>query len=172
MRRSLLLICSIGLSLSLVACGKDTVKREAVIGKDVVTTVMPTGPIVHPVHGKEIWFGVGAMGGAEKVKANGVAQTHVFEDANSIVDVRVNIEVPPAGTRYVAWVRQEGSTEYVEVGEMHSPTKDVRFAVNTTLKQDLRDMTSVAVTKESSTGKPTRKVIVATGTLKEQRRPQ
>lgn len=167
-KRSLLVLLTVPLFLT--ACfSKGTVKRETVIGKEVLTTVMPTGPVRHPEHGAETWFSVGALAGEAKNNANGVAQLHVFEDDQSIVDVRLNIEKAPAGKQYAVWLSTEAGDK-ARVGELASILGDVRHAVNKTLPKNLKAFPLLVVTLESTKGAQPNDAVVAKGTLKERKR--
>lgn len=167
MRRTV--FATITLSLLLVSCGNKTVKTEVVIGKEVLTTVMPIGKVEHPVHGAETYFGVGAISGEGKYQANGVAQLHVFENNSSLVDVRLNIEKAAAGFQYVAWIVGSDNVR-VRIGELASILGDARHAVNASLKENLHSATSVIVTVQKGSVAKDTDPVVAMGTLKERKR--
>lgn len=164
-----LFVMSLCIPLVLTACGKGKVKTDPVIGKEVLNTVMPTGPVRHPQHGLETWFAVGAVKGEKKTNANGVVQVHVFEDKNSIVDVRLNIEKAPKGKQYGVWVELADQSK-VRVGELASILGDVRHAVNATVPQDLTGAMAVVVTLEAQGAPNPSAASIATGPLKERKR--
>ena len=165
-------IALVALSLLLLAsCAKKTVQREITIGNETLQVMMPTGKdVVHPVHGNELWFAVGALSGEGDVKANGVAQSHVFEDSTTIVTVNLNIHLAPKGQRYVAWLKEPTGAVRVRLDSLQNPFKDVRHVITTEVSKDLRTATEVIVTLERSTGPSETDPIEATGTLKHQSR--
>ena len=159
--------------LLVVSCSKGKVRREATIGNETLQVVMPTGKeIVHPVHGKEVWFAVGAMSGEGKVKANGVAQAHVFADGETIVTVNLNIQPAPKGSHFVVWLQKPGSssTERARLEAMQNPFHDVRHVVTAEIAKDLRTYSQVIVTREHDAGPSQDDPVQSTGTLKEQHR--
>ncbi|NOS66997.1 MAG: hypothetical protein HOO67_01355 [Candidatus Peribacteraceae bacterium] len=157
--------------LLLAACQKRAVRTETVIGSETMEVIMPTrGNIEHPVHGKEVWFAIGAMSGKAPTKANGVAEAHVFTDDASSATVRLNIETPPKGTRYVAWLQKPGTTERIRLDILQNPLGDVRHAANVDVQEDIQDYTEVVVTLEAQAGAAAGDEVVAMGTLTERKR--
>jgi hypothetical protein len=170
--RSRFLVPAVALLL-LCACSKGRVRQEeVVIGNETYNVVMPVGKeVIHPVHGKETWFAVGAMTGEGKINANGVAQVHVFADKTSTATVNLNIQPAPAGSRYVAWVRKpSGGTERIRLDELLNVLKDVRHVITVEVDKDLSAYTEVIVTQEKKSGASDSDPIVAKGALKAQSR--
>ena len=158
-------------TLLLVSCGKQTVRRDVTIGNEVLQVSMPVGKkVVHPVHGKELWFAVGPLKGEGKTNANGVAQSHVFADGTTVATVNLNIQPAPKGFRFVAWLRKPGALERVRLDTMMNPLHDVRHLVTVEVAKDLRAYTDVLVTLERTSGPDESDPVQATGVLKVQKR--
>ncbi len=154
--------------LFLASCTKQRVRREATIGNEILQVTMPAGKeVIHPEHGKEVWFGLGAMGGNEKVKANGVAQSHVFADGTTIVTVNLNIHPAPKGSKFVAWLAKTGSKERVRLDILQNPLNDVRHVTTAEIAKDLRAYTDVLVTLEDQSGPHDTDPVQSKGLLKE-----
>lgn len=168
---TLRLFIGIGLCvLLLTACQKQTVRNETILGRETMEVIMPTGgTIEHPVHGKEVWFAIGAVSGKAPAKANGVAEAHVFADDTSTATVRVNIEPAPKGSQYVAWFQKPGA-ERIRLGVLENPLRDVRHAATVEIDKDVRDYNDVIVTQERLAGASDSDPIVAMGTMKERQR--
>ncbi len=154
----------------LSACSKQTVRTETTIGKEVLDVRMPVGEVVHPQYGKEDWFGLGAMNGANKVNANGVAQSHVFANGTTVATVNLNIQPAGKNSQYVAWLQKPGTTERVRLDSLVNPLNDVRHVITVDIEKDLRAYTEVVVTLERSSGASDSDPVQATGTLKQQKR--
>lgn len=173
MNRSRLLLTGFLCLVLLAACQKGRVRpQEIIIGNETVEVMMPTSKeITHPEHGKEEWFGVGAMTGAGEYKANGVSQAHVFADGTTIATVNLNIQPARTGTRFVAWLQKTGGTERVRLDILQNPLNDVRHVITAEVDKDLRAYTEVVVTLEQQSGYQDTDPVVSTGLLKEQKRP-
>ena len=171
-RRSSICVAAIFGLLVLSACTtKSRVRQETTIGNEVMQVVMPAGKdVIHPQHGKEEWFAVGAMSGKDTTKANGVAQSHVFADGATIATVNLNIHEAPKGSHFVAWLEKPGVQKRVRLDILQNPFKDVRHVITADIDQDLRDYTSVVVTQEGAAGPMQTDPVVATGVLKHQKR--
>lgn len=158
--------------LIVTACsGRQRVRRDVPVGRETFEVMMPTGAeIAHPVHGKEVWFAVGAMSGEGKAKANGVAQSHVFADGTTIATVNLNIEPAPKGMKYVAWLGKPGSLERARLDALQNPLGDVRHVITGEVDRDLRTSIEVIVTLEGPGGPLESDPVVARGTLKERQR--
>lgn len=172
MKRSVLLAV---LVLALSACSAvrigSTGDNEQVIGNQHVPVIMLQGKeLTDPNHGKELWLGVAPISGVGDMNANGVIQGQYFEDGTYFHSLKVNIELPPAGKQYIGWLLEPDGKEWVRTGELSSPTRDVRHGLRLTLQRDLRMFTVVRVTLESVGSEPTKALVVAEGTLKEQKR--
>lgn len=171
MQSTRLVAVSVVLLLLLPACSRKTARRETVIGRETVDVIMPTNSnIEHPVHGREVWFAIGPMSGQSKFVANGMAQSHVFEDGASLVTVTLNIEEAPKNSQYVAWLRKPGSTERVRLDAMQNPMRDVRHAVTVELDADVSAYTEAVVTLERQAGPSDDDPVVAVGAMKERKR--
>ncbi len=171
MNRSRLLAAAVFPLLLLSACTTKTVRRETVIGRETMEVVMPTGSIVeHPVHGREVWFAIGAMNGEAPVNANGMVQSHVFDDGTSLATITLNIHEAPKGSRYVGWLSQPSSSQRVRLDVLQNPLRDVRHAATVEIGKDVRAYTEAIVTLERQSGPSETDPIQATGTLKERQR--
>ncbi len=154
--------------LILSACAKKAESDVGVgkqIGSQTLKQVMPgEGPIDTPDHGKEFWLGVGAMGGAPGINANGVTQAHYLEDGTFIHTIQLNIERAPDGSFYEGWlVNPEGLR--ISTGHLRTPFGDVRHQLKYLGEKDLRFYTRVEVTLEADDGNPAAGTIVATAEL-------
>lgn len=172
MNRTRSIVIATACFLLLASCSKQQpVRRDVSIGKELLQVMMPTGKeVVHPVHGKEVWFALGAMNGEGESKANGVAQSHVFADGSTIATVNLNIDPAPKGSNLVAWLRKPGSTERVRLDVLQNPLKDVRHVITKDIGKDLTGYTEVIVTLEKSVGPADADPVMATGLLKVQQR--
>lgn len=172
MRTKHLPLAALLVLLLLMSCSsKGRVRRETTIGTETYEVVMPTSRnIVHPEHGKEEWFAVGALSGEGDVKANGVAQSHVFTDGTTIATVNLNIQPAAKEFQYVVWLERDGGQDRVKLETLQNPFGDVRHVITGTVKNDLRDHTEVVVRLEPISGSAGNGPIQATGTLKERTR--
>lgn len=166
------LIAGLGLGvLFLTACQKQPVRRETILGSETMEVVMPTGrTIEHPVHGKEVWFGIGPVSGVAPTRANGAAQIHVFEDGTSSATVTLNIEPAPTGSRYVAWLQKPGTSERIRLDILQNPLRDVRHAATVEIDKDVRSYLDAVVTLERKSGPSETDPVRAIGTVKHQDR--
>jgi len=164
MRRNMILLVALFL---LVSCGKEP--TEEPIGIEKHSRAMPGKEIVDAKRGKELWFAVGILEGMEETQANGVVQSHFFEDGTSLITIQLNIEVPPDGFFYEAWL-DRGSLEPLSLGHLRNPMSDVRHERTFESKKDLREYTNVFVTREADDGNPAPGMRVAEGVLKERKR--
>ncbi|MSR86698.1 hypothetical protein EXS70_00800 [Candidatus Peribacteria bacterium] len=171
MTRSRPLIVGLLGILLLVSCKKETVRKEFTIGNETLNVMMPTSKeVVHPVHGKESWFGLGSMGGEGKTNANGVAQAHVFADNTTTTTVNLNIQPAPKGSHLVAWLQKPGTIERVRLDVLQNPLNDVRHVITVDIDKDLRAYTDVVVTLEKASGYSDTDPVYAKGTLKQRKR--
>lgn len=159
--------------LVLVSCSRGgSVRRETTIGSETLNVMMPSGKeVVHPVYGAETWFGLGAMKGNAPAKANGVAQSHVFEKGTTVVTVNLNITEAPKGSRYVGWLHKPGEAERVRLDVLLNPLNDARHVITVDVPKDLEGYTEVVVTQERASGPEDTDPVVAVGTMKVQERP-
>ncbi len=107
-------------------------------------------PPSHPQFGKETWLGISALSGTKDAAVNGAALGHYFEQGKFILSVQLNIDAAPKGKEYHAWLEKDGTTERVYLGELMSPTGDVRHVMNFTSDTDLRDYRSLIVTLQNA----------------------
>lgn len=158
------------LTVLLSACGKGMMNSEdPPIGIEQHSRVMPGKEIIDARRGKELWFAVGVMEGVGGIPANGVVQSHVFEDGTSLINLQLNIEVPPDGFFYEGWL-DRGSLEPMSLGHLRNPAGDVRHQRAFEPKEDLRPYANMFVTREADDGDPTLGMRVAEGVLKERKR--
>ncbi|MBI3335962.1 hypothetical protein HYZ98_00130 [Candidatus Peregrinibacteria bacterium] len=154
----------------LLSCGKEGVDpNEEPIGVERHPRAMPGKEVMDAKRGKELWFAVGIMEGVEGTPANGVTQSHFFEDGTSLVNIQLNIEMPPDGFFYEGWI-DRGSLEPLSLGHLRSVTSDVRHQRTFESKEDFRGYNNVFVTREADDGNPTPDIRVAEGMLKERKR--
>lgn len=139
------------------------------VGIEQHTRAMPGKEIIDARRGKEVWFAVGVMEGVDGTPANGVAQSHLFDDGTSLVTVQLNIEIPKDEFFYEVWL-DRGSLEPLSLGHLRNPAGDVRHQRAFESKEDLRLYANIFVTREADDGDPTPGMRVAEGVLKERKR--
>ncbi len=162
-----LAIASLSLVILATGCKKDEeVEIGEQIGSQTVQQIMPGKQVVDPVHGKQVSFQYGAMGGVEGVNANGVGYYHTFEDDFYVMTMNLNIFQPGAGKRYVAWVAKNDGSNPQRAGVLSNPFGDVRHAVKFETKVDSGDDVLLFVTEESKDDPATPGKRVAEGTMK------
>ena len=118
----------------------------------------------HPQFGKETWLGIAALSGTKDAGVNGAALAHYFEQGKYILSIQLNIDKAPKGKEYHAWV-ENPSMEREYVGELMSPTGDVRHVLSFTSDKDLRTFRSVIVTLQDAGRIAVPGQILAKGTL-------
>ncbi|MDP7247679.1 MAG: hypothetical protein QF741_03590 [Candidatus Peribacteraceae bacterium] len=153
MRKILILI----IPLLLISCGKsDKVKlSEQSIGEEAFRYLMPgKDGIVHPKHGKEVWFAYGAMSGTENTPANGVVQGYVYEDGTNIITMHLNVLPAREGSFYEAWFIGQGDTEPLPAGHLKNHFGDARHQLQYKTEDDIRKFEKVHVTLELDDGNP------------------
>lgn len=170
--RHLLLVSSF---LLLSGCFQKPADDSAVKiegGDSQVVTFQTVGDLEDKDHGKQVYFGYGAMNGVGQTKANGVGSLMVFEDGTSAAGLQLNIEMAPEGQFYEAWLAKPGSDagSWISIGHVRSALGDVRHALKSQQKQDLRDYTLLKVTLEKDDGSPSPSKVVSEGTLKTAKR--
>ncbi len=157
----------IGLLL-LAACAKTpdaTVGTNEEDWTEKIEVAMPRGgQVVDEQHGKEIWFAIGAMTNSGDEPANGVTQTHYFEDGEYLHNLKLNIARPEDGVFYEGWVVKRN--DWVSLGHLKSHFADARHAVQFRDQQDLREHLEVKVTRELDDGNPLPGEVIAEGLLK------
>ncbi len=150
------------LCLTLSACGQAPAD-DKVLKIQEYTQIMKTGgELTDPVHGKEVKFFYGAVSGTEGTNANGLAYVRIFEDGASSVTVNLNIELAPAGTKYIAYIQNSGGDASLKIGELESIVGDVRHTVKLVTDQDASTMLSVKIRREGRG----ESILVAEGTMK------
>lgn len=159
--KKLLLIPAL-LCFTLSACGTPS-EQDKVLEVQTYTQIMKTGEdFSDPVHGKGVSFFYGAVSGTEGINANGIAYIHVFEDGASTITVNLNIELPPSGKKYVAYVQDTSGSSTIKVGEMRSIVGDVRHSVKLETNENASKNLSVKVRLEGRGSND----LVAEGTMK------
>ncbi len=153
------------LSFTLVACQDLRSEREENMDTAEIQYAMPQGgKIEYSGHGNEEWFAYGAVNGVEGVNANGVTQSHLFEDGRYLHTVTLNIEVPEDGYFYEGWIVNGPSV--ISTGHLKNPFGDVRHSLRFEADTDYTDHLSVIVTLEPDDGDPAPAGHVAQGKLK------
>lgn len=157
-----LLLIPAFLCLTLAACSTPS-EQDKVLEVQTYTQIMKTGEdFSDPIHGKGVGFFYGAVSGVEGINANGIAYIHVFEDGASTITVNLNIELPPSGKKYVAYVQDTSGSSTIKVGEMRSIVGDVRHSVKLETKENASENLSVKVRLEGRGSND----LVAEGTMK------
>ena len=157
------------LMLFLGSCMQGVDEYDPPIGIEQHVRAMPGKTIVDEQRGEEVWFAIGVMDGVNGTPANGIVQSHFFEDGTSLITIQLNIEVPPDGFFYEAWL-DRWSLEPLSLGHLRNPMSDVRHDRTFESKKDLREYTNVFVTREADDGNPAPGMRVAEGVLKERKR--
>lgn len=175
------LITGFVLCLTLAACSgtpstgtqTQSSSKSASGGSVQVVTFNAISSVASPQHGKEVFLSYGALSGISGVAANGVASLHVFEDKTSNVGIQLNIHQPQKGQYYQAWIFKTGAaaSSWTSLGQLISPTGDVRFALTSNQTADLRNDTEIRITLESDDGNAAPSGdVVATAKLKSAQR--
>ena len=159
-------------TLLLTACGDKVTVDSGFNGVDnveVIRKAMPTGgKVADLVHGEEVWFAIGSLTGVEGTIANGVAQTHVYEDGASLHTVQLNIERPEEGFFYEGWIIK--GDDVLSTGHAKSRFGDVRHFIQFQTDKDLTDYYEIVITLEPDDGNPAPAAHVAEGVLKYRQR--
>jgi hypothetical protein len=139
------------LSLALAACGTPpTVTPTDEEKVREYSTVKQTGKDQEdPVHGKQVGFWYGAVGGIGDVNANGVGFLRQYEDGLFSLTVNLNILKSETPSVYAAWVTNDDGSKSVFAGVLSSIVGDARHSASLDTKEDLTGLTRVLVTKES-----------------------
>lgn len=158
------LLAPVIVALALASCGGVPSEEDKILQVQEYTQIMKGDKDTpDPVHGRETSFYYGAVSGADGTNANGLAYIRVYEDGTSAVTVNLNIELPPSGTKYVAYVQNSAGDISIKVGELVSIVGDVRHAVKFETKEDATKTLSVKVRREGKGDS----VLVAEGTMKQ-----
>ena len=122
-------------------------------------------PPSNPQYGNQAWLSISAMTGIKDPAINGAAIARYFEKGRYAINIQLNVDAASKGKVYYVWVEKIGTTEREGLGELQSPTGDVRHVLAFNSEKDLREFASVLVTvqdegKTAFPGDP-----VARGTL-------
>jgi len=120
-----------------------------------------------PEHGPLTYLAIGPLAGNGAVLANGSAVVWIFEDGTARVSIQLNIAAAPAGSLYIAWLRDETSKDIEKLGTLANAGGDVRHSLKIEALKEYKRYSSVFVTLESSEGVSMPSKIVANGILKE-----
>lgn len=155
----------------LVSCAKDGIDviNEPKDGGQVVT-YNTVGDIADKTHGRQVFFAYGAVAGASKLPANGVASLMVFEDGTTNIGVQLNVEMAAKGNFYEVWLSSanDEKSAWKSLGHAKSVVGDVRHALKTSLPEDLKERLQIAVTLESDDGNAAPSdTLIARATLKQ-----
>ena len=162
MKRILLVGASTLLLLS--ACNKGPEIESPIEKVQEIEVPMPVGEIRHPTAGLEQWFAIGPVNGVEGSPANGVAQSHYFEEGLYLHTVQANVAPAPDGSFYEGWI-SDGSN-IVSTGHLTNPMGDSRHSLQFEQNQDYRAYTQVLITVEADDGDPAPGKKVAEAILK------
>lgn len=127
-------------------------------------------PPSHPQFGKETWLGISALTGTKDAGVNGAALGHFFEQGKYVLSVQLNIDAAPKGKEYHAWLEKAEFTDREYLGELMSPTGDVRHVLNFTSDKDLREYRNVIVTLQDAGKIAVPGEILAKGTLEDSKK--
>ncbi len=167
-------LTAILLPLLFISCSKpDSVKlANQSIGDEAYQYYMPGEKgIVHPKHGKEIWFAYGAMQGTEDTPANGVVQGYVYEDGTNVITMQLNVMPAREGSFYEAWLIGQDDTEPIPAGHLKNHFGDARHQLQFKTDKDIKEFKLVHVTLELDDGNPQMSQgLVAEGTLRQVKR--
>ncbi len=159
-------------SLLLISCAKKetvSIQRDVDRGGIELNVNAPNGGVVvDPVHGKEVWFGIGPVKGEQGVPVNGMVQIHEMEDGTSLVSMQVNIRPAPAGEEFHGWL-VNGAGERIDIGTLGLFAKGVQHRLSYDAKRELRAYSTVQITLRK-TGSQETGTLQATGTISERTR--
>ncbi len=136
----------------------------------VLTSCFGRTPPSHPQFGKETWLGISALAGTKDAGVNGAALGHFFEQGKFILSIQLNIDAAPKGKEYHAWLQKGETTEREYLGELMSPTGDVRHVLNFTSDKDLREFRNVLVTLQDAGKTAVPGEILAKGILEDSKK--
>lgn len=149
----------------IAGCGSQRSERNELLDTEVFEYALPKdGKIEYEKHGEETWFAYGALSEVEGYRANGVTQSHMFEDDFYLHTVTLNIEPAPDGYFYEGWLVNGSSI--VSTGHLSNPFGDVRHSLRFESAKEYSAYTKVVITLEPDDGNPAPAVHVAEGTLK------
>lgn len=122
-------------------------------------------PPSHPQYGAQTWLSLTALTGTKDPAINGAAIARYFEGGRYAMNVQLNVEVAPPKKAYNVWVQKQDGSDRVNLGELMSPTGDVRHVLTFNSEKDLRDFTVVIVTLQDDGKTEIPAEPVAKGTL-------
>lgn len=122
------------------------------------------GKVEYAGHGNEEWFAYGALTGVEGVNANGVAQSHYFEDGRYLHTTTLNIEPAQDGYFYEGWLVK--GLDVVSTGHLTNNFGDTRHSLRFEKDVDYTGYLNVVITLEPDDGNPAPAGHVAEGKLK------
>ena len=158
-------------TFSLNGCLKLREPETAPIGQQTVQRVFPQrGNIVDAKHGKELWFAIGPVAGIGHTMANGVANSHYFEDGSSLVAIQLNIAVPEDGSFYEAWLIPQNGVAGLRMGQLTNTFNDVRHQLRFETKADVRNSLKIVVRLQKIGTEQGSGPVVAEGNLVERKR--
>ena len=151
--------------LPLTACLDRRSKRAEELDTEQIQFPMPRGGEIElEGHGNEVWFAYGAMTGVEGFAANGVTQSHLFEDGHFVHSVNLNIEPAEDGYFYEGWLVK--GSDIISTGHMSNYFGDSRHNLKFEADEDYTGHLKVVVTLEPDDGDPAPAGHVAQGKLK------
>lgn len=151
--------------LLLTSCmDQRSVRPEDLDTHQVEYKLPQNGQIEYGTHGKEDWFSYGALTGVNGTAANGVAQSHYFDDGRYLHTLQLNIEPAQDGYFYEGWIVK--GSDVVSTGHLSNSFGDTRHGLRFEADADYRDYLKVVVTLEPDDGNPAPAQHVAEGLLK------
>ena len=162
-----LAITAIGILL-LTGCNRLGLGRGELDTEKIQYGMPQDGEVKYGEHGKETWFAYGALSGTEGVPANGVAQSHLFEDGRYLNTLQLNIAVAKEGTFYEGWLVK--GTERVTLGHLSNAFGDARHGLRFEADNDYSQYLNIEVTLEKDDGNTAPAALVAEGKLKPTKR--
>lgn len=148
----------------LTGCGDKRSSRSEVQDPQEIQYAMPQGKMHFEGHGDEQWFAYTAITGTDDTRANGVAQSHMFEDGQFLHSINLNIEAAEDGYFYEGWIVNGPSV--ISTGHLSNYFSDSRHSLKFESTNDFTKNLHVIVTLERDDGNPAPDVHVAEGVLR------
>lgn len=157
---------TLALTLTLVACGGIGVGSSDELDTEKIQYGLPPagGDIEMEGHGAETSFSYGALSGINDTPANGVAQSHTFEDGYFLHTAQLNILPAEEGYFYEGWIVNGPSV--ISTGHLTNNFGDARHNLRFESETDYGDHLKVIITLEPDDGNPAPADHIAEGTLK------
>lgn len=150
-----------------VTVGDPATGTGSVVGEEVYIRALPgEGPIQDVLHGRELWFAYGALGGVNGAKANGVATAHYLQDGTYVLSLQLNIQNPDEGEFYEAWLFPEGGGAAQSAGHLVQGERDGRQILTFRSAVDLRRNLRIVISRENDDGNPAMGQRVTEGDLR------